>query len=292
MPPSQEYMYSFFHVNRKLPASTVSSVTNENDILQALNSENFNGKFKQYLVNKKVEQAFALLQDNTLSAKETDRFFGSMNNIFRRIFEDAQLELFFSQKDFEFYFQFSNGQKVIFEHLSDGYSAMLFILLNLLIKTDLIRKSIFDYTINPCGVVLIDEPENHLHLKLQYEIMPLLTTLFPNIQFVIATHSPAVISSIKNATVFDLTSKSTESDRIVGSSFSELMISHFGLENEFSPIADAIFEELNQVIRSIENPQQRKARLQEILQKNEAYLSPSMQLEIESMILNTHQDIS
>ena len=115
--------------------------------------------------------------------------------------------------------------------------------------------------------------------------MPLLTGLFPNVQFIVATHSPAVISSIKNATVFDLTSKSTETESIVGSSFSELMVSHFGLDNEYSNIADDIFAQINHIIKTETDPQARKKRLQTVLTENERYLSPAMQLELESMIL-------
>lgn len=40
------------------------------------------------------------------------------------------------------------------------------------------------------GIVLIDEIETHLHLELQRVILPILTTIFPNIQFVVTTHSP------------------------------------------------------------------------------------------------------
>ncbi|HHC23843.1 MAG TPA: hypothetical protein ENK58_00300 [Desulfobacterales bacterium] len=66
--------------------------------------------------------------------------------------------------------------------------------------------------------------------------------LFPNIQLIVATHSPAIISSLKNAVVHDLTSKNEVSNWITSSSFSELMITHFGLDNEFSPVADKIIE--------------------------------------------------
>ena len=52
--------------------------------------------------------------------------------------------------------------------------------------------------------MLIDEIETHLHLELQKNIMPLLTTVFPNIQFVVTSHSPFILNSIENAVVYDL----------------------------------------------------------------------------------------
>ncbi len=40
------------------------------------------------------------------------------------------------------------------------------------------------------GVVLIDEIDKHLHIKLQKEVLPSLMKLFPNVQFVVTSHSP------------------------------------------------------------------------------------------------------
>ena len=40
------------------------------------------------------------------------------------------------------------------------------------------------------GIVLIDEVDKHLHIKLQKEILPKLFKLFPNIQFIVSSHSP------------------------------------------------------------------------------------------------------
>jgi AAA domain, putative AbiEii toxin, Type IV TA system len=40
------------------------------------------------------------------------------------------------------------------------------------------------------GIVLIDEVDKHLHIKLQKEILPALFMLFPNVQFIVSSHSP------------------------------------------------------------------------------------------------------
>ena len=40
------------------------------------------------------------------------------------------------------------------------------------------------------GIVLIDEIDKHLHIKLQKEVLPELLNLFPNIQFIVTSHSP------------------------------------------------------------------------------------------------------
>lgn len=52
--------------------------------------------------------------------------------------------------------------------------------------------------------VLLDEPENHLHPSLQREILPSLLRAFPGVQFVVATHSPFVVTATPESAVFVL----------------------------------------------------------------------------------------
>lgn len=48
------------------------------------------------------------------------------------------------------------------------------------------------------GIVIIDEVDKHLHIKLQKEILPQLFDLFPNIQFILSSHSPFVSIGLAN----------------------------------------------------------------------------------------------
>jgi predicted ATP-binding protein involved in virulence len=47
------------------------------------------------------------------------------------------------------------------------------------------------------GVVLIDEVDMHLHPRWQQLVVGLLRSTFPNVQFVVTTHSPHVLTSIR-----------------------------------------------------------------------------------------------
>lgn len=68
---------------------------------------------------------------------------------------------------------------------------------------------IFLYSQNQEGrcVVLLDEPENHLHPSLQREFLARLVEAFPRVQFVVATHSPFIICSVKDSYVYALRHK-------------------------------------------------------------------------------------
>ena len=53
-------------------------------------------------------------------------------------------------------------------------------------------------------IALIDEPENHLHPELQKNFLGSLIKAFPNVQFVVATHNPFMITSQKDSNVYVL----------------------------------------------------------------------------------------
>lgn len=60
-------------------------------------------------------------------------------------------------------------------------------------------------------VVTLDEPENHLHPALQRTVLSNLLNAFPHVQFVVATHSPFIIGSVPDSSVYALAYDSTNS---------------------------------------------------------------------------------
>lgn len=54
-----------------------------------------------------------------------------------------------------------------------------------------------------CTVVM-DEPENHLHPSMQRSLLPSLARAFPTYKFVVATHSPFIVTSSPDASVYGL----------------------------------------------------------------------------------------
>lgn len=70
-------------------------------------------------------------------------------------------------------------------HMSSGEKACFSMFIELLRQADTI-----DQGLSCSGIVLIDEIDKHLHIKLQKETIPQLISLFPNIQFIVSSHSP------------------------------------------------------------------------------------------------------
>lgn len=63
------------------------------------------------------------------------------------------------------------------------------------------------------GIVIIDEIDTHLHLELQYRVLPKLISMFPKIQFIITTHSPFFIAGMKRE--FPINEQSLEEQYLI-----------------------------------------------------------------------------
>jgi predicted ATP-dependent endonuclease of OLD family len=97
-----------------------------------------------------------------------------------------------------------NGQKVPTLSLSDGYRSVL------ALAGDLIWRLLMafpksDDPLQEEGTVLIDELDIHLHPAWQRQIPGLLRELFPNLQFIVTTHSPFIAAGAgENAVTYRL----------------------------------------------------------------------------------------
>jgi len=93
------------------------------------------------------------------------------------------------------------GRDLDFSHLSDGEKRIIDIVgkivSNFVISFQSNKKKLLEFS----GIVLIDEIEKHLHPLWQRNILPELVKTFPNVQFIITSHSPQVISNISRENV-------------------------------------------------------------------------------------------
>lgn len=213
-----------------------------------LEYENFKvnkvGEFLKFLVDLKVQRALAEGENAKEYAYEIDEWFEAFRNLLRRLFEDKELDLEFDFKTYAFYIH-SFGKKFKFTELSAGYSAALDIIVDLILKMQ--GKNQITRAFNMPGIVLIDEIETHLHLKMQKEILPLLATLFPNIQLVVTTHSPFVLNSLSNAVAYDL-QRHEEIDDLTDYSYDALAEGYFGVDMASGKMLGSVerFETLSQ----------------------------------------------
>ena len=88
-----------------------------------------------------------------------------------------------------------DGQNPTFEKLPAGYKRIFYMALDIAY-----RSYILNGTTDSEGIVVIDEIDLHLHPALEQVILQCFQETFPNIQFVVSTHSPLVLTDIDTVT--------------------------------------------------------------------------------------------
>ncbi len=149
-----------------------------------------------------------------------------------------------------------NGMQLAWSEMSDGYRAALALLADIL--RHLVKAYGFDglaerdaegkLRIVRSGVVMIDEIDAHLHPEWQQKIGFWLTHHFPNIQFLVTTHSPIICQAADPNGLFVLPEPGSaeppralsdvEYQRIIASRPDTILLTPaFGLQNTRSPRA-------------------------------------------------------
>lgn len=223
---NNDFILAYYETFRNPKFEEVYSIekpdlTRPNDL-----SHNKVGQFLKFLADNKVQAALARNEGNYQDAENINNWFNSFQDVLRNLFGDSKLELDFDYTDYSFYIN-SFGKKFKFTQLSAGYAAALDIVADMILRMQKPGSLVRAY--DKPGIVLIDEPETHLHLALQRQIMPILTKLFPNVQFIVATHSPFILSSLPNAIAYDL-EHSEELTDLTEYSYGALAEGYFGVE--------------------------------------------------------------
>ena len=185
-------------------------------------------KFIKYLLDMKMTQALAVSNEKKEKAERIKHWFDSFQELLRKIFEDNSVQLEFDEDTFKFRILMDEREPFDFNTLSSGYAAILDIVVDLIIRMEKQTNKIFDFSIP--GIVLIDEIDTHLHLALQKKILELLITIFPNVQFIVSTHSPFIINSLDNAAIYDLEKHVLVKDGLADVPYSGIVEGYFNTD--------------------------------------------------------------
>ena len=91
-----------------------------------------------------------------------------------------------------------NNMTLEMNQLSDGEKCTIALIGDLARRLSLANPNL-DNPLNGSGVALIDEIELHMHPTWQRRIIPSLKETFPNVQFIITTHSPQVLGEVDDS---------------------------------------------------------------------------------------------
>ena len=160
-----------------------------------------------------MTQALGISNGKLDKADNISKWFNNFDDLLKQIFDDESVSVDFDEDTLKF------------SIVMDG-------------------KEKFDFEIP--GVVLIDEIETHLHLELQRNIMGLLTTIFPNIQFVVSSHSPFILNSLENVVIYNLEKKICVKNGMADIPYSGIVEGYFKLDELSNELRDK-FEEYKEL---------------------------------------------
>lgn len=149
--------------------------------LKSLQDQQKTGIIDRSLLLKTVEKAIC---------RSYERISGSRNATLTFDLDTHRLVLEFEAAD-------GSTQKFAMDEMSDGYKNTLSMIGDIAYRMAVLNPTLGDRVLDETpGVVLIDEVDLHLHPQWQQTILSDLHAIFPNVQFIVSSHAPAVINSV------------------------------------------------------------------------------------------------
>jgi predicted ATP-binding protein involved in virulence len=282
--PDKPSVYVFFEAKRQANFSIPQGVQKINLNVGSASppSQPLSQYFIQHIVNLKAERSFARDDGDEESVRKLDDWFSHFEMHLKDLFEDEKLQLIFDRKTYNFFIKLANREPFGLSELSDGYSAVMRIITEIMLRMEGRQNSPYDLE----GIVIIDEIETHLHVELQKKILPFLCDFFPRIQFIVSTHSPFVLSSVENAVICDLQNRIVTED-LSGYSYDALIESYFK-SDKYSAILKrkvARYEALADMPEKSDQEMDKYFELKHELSNLPKYLAPELDVKLKQIAL-------
>lgn len=186
-------------------------------------------EFVKYILDLKVTEALLNTSGKRERAEQIHEWFANFEKLLKNILGDDSVRLEFDAESFQFSILQTGKEPFDFNKLSDGYAAVLDIVVDLMIRMENHLNGRFQFDLP--GIVLIDEIETHLHLELQKNVLSFLMQIFPNIQFIVSTYSPFILSSVDNTTIYDLENHTLVKDGLVDLQYDGIVKGYFQVDD-------------------------------------------------------------
>ncbi|WP_345986029.1 AAA family ATPase [Sulfurimonas sp. HSL-1656] len=190
----------FIGAERSIKYKQISGMTREQTQAQQVNQYTSSGtqslygekpqNIKQWFVNR------YFMIDKDWATEEKENWQHMIHNLPSLAPFNSNFSYLRTGKDLEPIFSIY-GEECYMEELSAGFQAVLSIVANIFEWIEGTRQEGKKLAVNATGTVLIDELDLHLHPEWQFTLRDGLSKIFPNIQFIVTTHSPHLLSSAK-----------------------------------------------------------------------------------------------
>ena len=153
--------------------------------------------FQIMTINKYQRQ-----EENLESNPELDTVYLAMEKCLTNLsgYSDVKIRYNMGTQELDVYYSEQDKQRMRspLNQLSDGYKGMISLVADIAYRMATLNPQLGTEVLSKGdGVVLIDEVDLHLHPAWQQKVIDNLMNIFPKVQFIVSTHAPAIISSVK-----------------------------------------------------------------------------------------------
>ncbi|SIR07168.1 retron Ec78 anti-phage system effector ATPase PtuA [Marinobacterium stanieri] len=183
------------------------------DKLRALGDDNSNPLW-DVLVEKELE--YKKLESAEVGHDDVlyDRMFRAIRETISRAVPGVSDIWVDSESGYDIVYIKSRGENLLINQLSDGQRALISLVSDLARRVVMLNPKL-NNPLHGQGIVLIDEIELHLHPRWQQGVISSLVKSFPNIQFIITTHSPQILSTVDKSCIRRLVYDDNKNDILV-----------------------------------------------------------------------------
>lgn len=159
-----------------------------------------------------------------------------------------------------------DGTWIPFEDLSDGYRGVIKIVVDIATRMCILNPYLkSDTLVKTPGIVVIDELDLSLHPSWQKRIIYTLTTIFPRVQFVCASHSPFLIQALEEGQLISLDNNIDE--EYSGQSIEDIAEGIMGVKNpQYSEKKQKMYEAAKEYFEALNSSMSQK-ELEEIKER-------------------------
>lgn len=203
------YSDSFPHIDTRVSEFANRAIQEQGNIIRNFAYYKWNSEvsctsiWQTRFINTLMKQ-ITLKDEDSIATKEIEyikekmiTFSMPINDLYEEK-DDFEIADFFplldSNKVPNLYVRLKSGRDIQFDYLPAGYKRLYSIAFDMSYRLYILQMK---NEKEPSGIVIIDELDLHLHPSLEQEALIRFRKTFPKIQFIVSTHSPAVLSNLK-----------------------------------------------------------------------------------------------
>lgn len=188
--------------HREKKSDTFKTSTRTNGYIDCLDGT-ANIKLMMNWFKKMTIQKYQMQETNGGDIPELRAVYRAMETCFSAVtgYENVKIQYNLNTNDLDVcYTDASNLQMQIpLGQLSDGYKSTISLIADIAYRMAVLNPQLLNNILTETdGVVLIDEVDLHLHPAWQQRVLKDLMNIFPKVQFIVSSHAPAVINSIRS----------------------------------------------------------------------------------------------